>query len=54
MCVFFIFIIVFADIAELFCRGILALFILFIVVSPVILGGIRYKRWWILPKKFDT
>jgi len=52
---FVIFLILFADIAELLCRGILVLFILFIVVFLLILfGGIGYKRRWILPRKFNT
>ena len=50
MCVF----VIFADIAEMLCRGVLALFMLFIIIVLVIFGGLEYKRRWILPRKFDA
>ena len=52
MCVFVIFLIL---LAELFCRGILVLFVLFIVVFLfIVFRWLGYKRRWILPRKFNT
>jgi hypothetical protein len=43
------------DIDELFCRGVLAKFIVVIVVFLIILfRRLGYNRRWILPRKVDT
>ena len=50
-----VFIIIFVNIDELFCRCVLTRFILVIVVFLVILfRWLGYKRRWILPRKVDT
>ena len=54
MCLFVVFIIIYADIAKLFCWVVIALFILFIIIVLVIFGGLGYKRRWILPRKFNA
>ena len=49
---FVVFIIIFVNIAELFCRGVLTRFI--VVFLVILFRWLGYKRRWILQRKVDT